>query len=193
MSGRPYRVFGYKGKQVRDNIHSFDLVEAFAQFVRAPRVAEVYNLGGGRECNCSMLEAIDLCEEISGRKLSWEYVPENRIGDHIWWISDLRKFRGALPGLAVALRSARNPRADSRRPGSLGEVKLSLTTQYSFAFLVAARGQNLIGDGPDRNRHRDPVKREKEKSKSGGEGRNQERHPDGKGVPTNINRSPMIR
>jgi len=98
VSGQPYRVFGYKGKQVRDNIHSFDLVEAFAQFVRAPRVAEVYNLGGGRECNCSMLEAIDLCEEISGRKLSWEYVGENRIGDHIWWISDLRKFRAHYPG-----------------------------------------------------------------------------------------------
>jgi CDP-paratose 2-epimerase len=97
VSGRPYRVFGYKGKQVRDNIHSFDLVEAFAQFVRAPRIAEVYNLGGGRECNCSVLEAIDLCEEISGRKLSWEYVPENRIGDHIWWISDSDKFRADYP------------------------------------------------------------------------------------------------
>jgi len=98
VTGRRYRVFGYKGKQVRDNIHSFDLVEAFAQFVRAPRVAEVYNLGGGRECNCSMLEAIRLCEEISGRKLSWEYVEEARIGDHIWWISDLRKFRAHYPG-----------------------------------------------------------------------------------------------
>ena len=68
VSGRPYRVFGYKGKQVRDNIHSFDLVEAFAAFVRAPRVGEVYNIGGSRHCNCSMLEAIALCEEISGRK-----------------------------------------------------------------------------------------------------------------------------
>jgi CDP-paratose 2-epimerase len=97
VSGRVYRVFGYKGKQVRDNIHSFDLVEAFAQFVRAPRAAEVYNLGGGRECNCSLLEAIALCEEISGRKLSCEYIAENRIGDHIWWISDLRKFRAHYP------------------------------------------------------------------------------------------------
>ena len=78
VSGRPYRVFGYKGKQVRDNIHSFDLVEAFAAFVRAPRVGEVYNIGGSRHCNCSMLEAIALCEEISGRKLSWEYVEDNR-------------------------------------------------------------------------------------------------------------------
>ncbi|MBA3607236.1 MAG: NAD-dependent epimerase/dehydratase family protein [Verrucomicrobiota bacterium] len=97
VSGRPYRVFGYKGKQVRDNIHSFDLVEAFAAFVRAPRVGEVYNIGGSRHCNCSMLEAIALCEEISGRKLSWEYVEDNRIGDHIWWISDVRKFREHYP------------------------------------------------------------------------------------------------
>ncbi|MEO7725275.1 MAG: NAD-dependent epimerase/dehydratase family protein [Chthoniobacterales bacterium] len=95
--GRPYRVFGYKGKQVRDNIHSFDLVEAFAAFVRAPRVGEVYNIGGSRHCNCSMLEAIALCEEISGRKLSWEYVEDNRIGDHIWWISDVRKFQEHYP------------------------------------------------------------------------------------------------
>jgi CDP-paratose 2-epimerase len=97
VSGRPYRVFGYKGKQVRDNIHSYDLVEAFVEFVRAPRLGEVYNIGGSRHCNCSMLEAIALCEEISGRKLSWEYVEDNRIGDHIWWISDVRKFREHYP------------------------------------------------------------------------------------------------
>jgi CDP-paratose 2-epimerase len=97
VSGRPYRVFGYKGKQVRDNIHSFDLVEAFVAFVRSPRVAEVYNIGGSRHCNCSMLEAIQLCEEISGKKLAWEYVEDNRICDHIWWISDLRKFQAHYP------------------------------------------------------------------------------------------------
>ncbi len=97
VSGRPYRVFGYKGKQVRDNIHSFDLVEAFAAFIRHPRVGEVYNMGGSRHSNCSMLEAIELCQEISGRKLSWEYVEDNRIGDHIWWISDVRKFREHYP------------------------------------------------------------------------------------------------
>ena len=97
VSGRPYRVFGYKGKQVRDNIHSFDLVEAFAAFVRAPRVGEVYNIGGSRHCHCSMLEAIALCEDISGRKLTWNYVEDNRIGDHIWWISDVRKFRDHYP------------------------------------------------------------------------------------------------
>ena len=97
VTGRPYRVFGYKGKQVRDNIHSFDLVEAIGQFVDAPRAGEVYNIGGSRHCNCSMLEAIALCEEISGRKLKWEYEEANRIGDHIWWISDVRKFQSDYP------------------------------------------------------------------------------------------------
>jgi CDP-paratose 2-epimerase len=97
VTGRPYRVFGYKGKQVRDNIHSFDLVEAFAEFIRAPRVGEVYNIGGSRHSNCSMLEAIDLSEEISGRKLSWSYEETNRVGDHIWWISDVRKFQEHYP------------------------------------------------------------------------------------------------
>ncbi len=98
VSGRPYRVFGYKGKQVRDNIHSFDLVEAFAEFIRAPRVGEVYNIGGSRHSNCSMLEAIDICEEISGRKLRWSYEETHRAGDHIWWISDVRKFQQHYPG-----------------------------------------------------------------------------------------------
>lgn len=97
VTGKPYRVFGYGGKQVRDNIHSHDLVEAFWQFFRAPRVAEVYNLGGSRHSNCSMLEAIAMGEEISGRKLDWTYVEENRIGDHIWWISDVRKFQADFP------------------------------------------------------------------------------------------------
>ncbi len=98
VSGKPYRVFGYKGKQVRDNIHSHDLVEAFWQFFQAPRVGEVYNMGGSRHSNCSMLEAIDICEAISGRKLDWTYVEDNRIGDHIWWVSDVRRFEGHYPG-----------------------------------------------------------------------------------------------
>ena len=97
VSGRPYRVFGYKGKQVRDNIHSFDLVEAFTEFIRAPRLGEVYNIGGSRHCHCSMLEAIEMCKKISGRKLTWHYEAENRIGDHIWWISDVRKFQQHYP------------------------------------------------------------------------------------------------
>jgi CDP-paratose 2-epimerase len=97
VRGRPYRVFGYKGKQVRDNIHSFDLVEAFVEFIRAPRAGEVYNIGGSRHSNCSVLEAIDLCEEISGRRLKWQYEEKNRIGDHVWWISDVRKFQQHYP------------------------------------------------------------------------------------------------
>ena len=97
VTGRPYRVFGYGGKQVRDNIHSADLVDAFAAFIRAPRAGEVYNIGGSRHCNCSMLEAINYCEEISGRRLTWKYEEDNRIGDHIWWISDVRKFQEHYP------------------------------------------------------------------------------------------------
>src|SRR5436309_3281662 len=97
VTGRPYRVFGYKGKQVRDNIHSFDLVEVFAEFIRAPRAGEVYNIGGSRHSNCSMLEAIELCEQISGKKVNWSYEETNRIGDHIWWVSDVGKFQSHYP------------------------------------------------------------------------------------------------
>ena len=97
VTGKPYRVFGYRGKQVRDNIHSHDLVEAFWQFFQQPRSGEVYNIGGSRHSNCSMLEAIDLCQELSGRKLQWTYEEANRIGDHIWWISDVRKFQSHYP------------------------------------------------------------------------------------------------
>jgi CDP-paratose 2-epimerase len=97
--GRPYSVFGYKGKQVRDNIHSADVVEAFIHFWKAPRTGGlVYNLGGGLESNCSMLEAIAKCEAIASRKLTWSYKEANRIGDHIWYISDLRKFQADYPG-----------------------------------------------------------------------------------------------
>ena len=98
VEGRPYRVFGYGGKQVRDNIHSADLVEAFWQFFRAPRPGAVYNIGGGRHANCSMLEAIALCEEIASRKLERSYVEENRVGDHVWWISDVSSFQRDYPG-----------------------------------------------------------------------------------------------
>jgi CDP-paratose 2-epimerase len=97
MTGQPYSVFGYKGKQVRDNIHSADLIAAFDAFYRAPRIGEVYNIGGGRHANCSMLEAIALCEEISGRTLRWSYEEQNRIGDHIWYISDIRRFQRHHP------------------------------------------------------------------------------------------------
>ncbi|MEM6885551.1 MAG: NAD-dependent epimerase/dehydratase family protein [Verrucomicrobiota bacterium] len=97
VTGTSYNVFGYKGKQVRDNIHSHDLVEAFWQFYQKPRSGEVYNIGGSRHSNCSMLEAIDLCEEISGKKLNYTYQEDNRIGDHIWWVSDVRKFQEHYP------------------------------------------------------------------------------------------------
>jgi CDP-paratose 2-epimerase len=80
-TGTPYQVFGYKGKQVRDNIHSFDLIQAFDAFFKNPRVAEVYNIGGGRFSNCSMLEAIALSEQITGKELNWKYEDGNRAGD----------------------------------------------------------------------------------------------------------------
>ena len=97
ITGTAYTVFGYKGKQVRDNIHSFDLVNAFYHFFLKPRIGEVYNIGGGRYSNCSMLEAIQKCEQISGRKLKWSYSEQNRIGDHIWWISGIQKFANHYP------------------------------------------------------------------------------------------------
>jgi CDP-paratose 2-epimerase len=93
----PYTIYGYKGKQVRDNIHSADLIQAFYEFFKAPRVAEVYNTGGGRYSNCSMLEAINICQQIVARELKWTYCEQNRIGDHIWWISDNSKFSQHYP------------------------------------------------------------------------------------------------
>lgn len=96
-TGRPYTVFGYKGKQVRDNIHSFDLVNALWTFSQDPAPAKVYNIGGGRHSNCSMLEAIEGCEKVSGKTLNWRYSEENRIGDHIWWISDIGTFQVDYP------------------------------------------------------------------------------------------------
>jgi CDP-paratose 2-epimerase len=96
-TGRPYTVMGYKGKQVRDNIHSSDLVRCFDAFFRAPRAGEVYNMGGGRASNCSMLEAIELCQEITGREMNWTYRETNRVGDHVWYVSDLARFRGHYP------------------------------------------------------------------------------------------------
>lgn len=97
VTGTPYTVYGYKGKQVRDNIHSADLIQAFYEFFKAPRVAEVYNTGGGRYSNCSMLEAIQICQKIVGRELQWSYAEQNRIGDHIWWISDNSRFSQHYP------------------------------------------------------------------------------------------------
>ncbi|WP_416672046.1 NAD-dependent epimerase/dehydratase family protein [Egbenema bharatensis] len=97
LTGEQYTIFGYRGKQVRDNIHSFDLVNAFYHFYQNPRSGEVYNMGGSRHSNCSMLEAIAVCEELSGNKLDYTYTDENRSGDHIWYISDVRKFQSHYP------------------------------------------------------------------------------------------------
>lgn len=96
-TGTPYTIFGYKGKQVRDNIHSFDLVNAFYQVYKKPRQGEVYNIGGSRHSNTSMLEAIEKAEEILGKKAQVKYVQTNRIGDHIWYISDVSKFQSHYP------------------------------------------------------------------------------------------------
>ena len=97
LTGMRYTVFGYQGKQVRDNMHSPDLVDMFWEYFRAPRSGEVYNAGGGRFSNCSMKEAIDLCERRTGKKINLAYSDTNRIGDHIWYISDMRKFQAHYP------------------------------------------------------------------------------------------------
>ncbi|MGB7283455.1 MAG: NAD-dependent epimerase/dehydratase family protein [Candidatus Acidiferrum sp.] len=101
LSGAKYSVFGYKGKQVRDNIHSHDVVRAIEEFAASPRPGEVYNMGGGRENSISMLEAISRVENITGRKIDWSYVDEPRKGDHICYISNLGKFKSHYPGWSV--------------------------------------------------------------------------------------------
>jgi CDP-paratose 2-epimerase len=118
VSATPYTVFGYDGKQVRDNIHAHDVVSAFEAFHAAPRVSAVYNLGGGRFSNCSMLEAIAMCEEISGKQLDYTLSDEARIGDHRWWISDLSDFKRDYPDwmheydLETTLREIHDRNAD---------------------------------------------------------------------------------
>ena len=97
MTGTHYTIYGYKGKQVRDAIHSLDLISAFHAFFRAPRVGEVYNIGGGRFSNASVVEAIDLAQEIEGEELDWTYEDTNRVGDHIWWIGDNGRFEAHYP------------------------------------------------------------------------------------------------
>jgi CDP-paratose 2-epimerase len=96
-----YNVFGYKGKQVRDNIHSSDVIQFMDLFIQNPRIAEVYNIGGGKENSCSIFEAFALAESISGKKMVYEYVDENRIGDHICYYSDLSKMKEHYPGFGI--------------------------------------------------------------------------------------------
>ena len=96
-----YNVFGYKGKQVRDNIHSSDVIQFMDLFIANPRIAEVYNIGGGKDNSCSILEAFDLTEQITGKKMIYEYVDENRIGDHICYYSDLSKIKEHYPKFGI--------------------------------------------------------------------------------------------
>ncbi|MDO8269840.1 MAG: NAD-dependent epimerase/dehydratase family protein [Candidatus Levybacteria bacterium] len=96
-TGIPYTIFGYKGKQVRDNIHSYDLVNAFYHFYKKPRSGEVYNMGGSRHSNVSMLEAIEKIEKVLKKKAIVKYDKRNRSGDHIWYISDVSKFQTHFP------------------------------------------------------------------------------------------------
>jgi CDP-paratose 2-epimerase len=103
MSGTTYRIYGYKGKQVRDNIHSRDVLRAIHRFYEAPRPGEVYNLGGGRGNSCSLLEAAQRVEELGGGRLQTEYVETARRGDHICYISDLSKLREHFPGWDVTV------------------------------------------------------------------------------------------
>jgi CDP-paratose 2-epimerase len=117
ISGGTYSVFGYKGKQVRDNIHSHDVVRAIEEFAARPRPGEVYNLGGGRMNSISVLEAIAKIEEMTGKKLRWNYVNENRKGDHICYISDLSKFRSHYPSWNITI--------------SLDEILRQIITDYT--------------------------------------------------------------
>ena len=98
ITGRRYTVYGYGGKQVRDNIHSRDLVSAFEHFLRAPRYGEVYNIGGSRHSHCSLIEAVAACERLTGRAMDLAFETTPRRGDHVWYVSDVRKFRDHYPG-----------------------------------------------------------------------------------------------
>ena len=104
LRGKTFTIFGYKGKQVRDQIHSLDVVRAFEAFIAAPRAGEVYNLGGGRESNASILECFEMIEAASRRKVAWRYDERNREGDHICYISDMEKFRAHYPGWSLTRR-----------------------------------------------------------------------------------------
>jgi CDP-paratose 2-epimerase len=98
VEGREYKVFGYRGKQVRDNIHSADVARFIFGFWKKPCIGEVYNLGGGKQNSCSIIEAFKMVEEITGRPMKWRYIEENRVGDHICYYSDLRKIKSHFPG-----------------------------------------------------------------------------------------------
>lgn len=128
VTRHPYQVLGYKGKQVRDNLHSSDLMGAFDQFYRAPKCGVVYNMGGGRKSNCSLAEAIELCQQISGETLEWSYREDSRVGDHIWYISDTRRFQRDYPGwrqrfdIPAILKDIYDKNADRWKAEAVGGV-----------------------------------------------------------------------
>ena len=97
LSKKKYSIIGYKGKQVRDNLHSYDLVNCFWHFFKKPRVGEIYNMGGGRHSNCSIIEALDMVENLTGFNIKEQKIKTPRIGDHIWYISSLKKFKKHYP------------------------------------------------------------------------------------------------
>lgn len=103
LEGKTYKVFGYKGKQVRDNIHSHDVARFIEEFLKKPRSGEVYNLGGGRRNSCSILEAFQIVEKITGKKMQYDYLPENRIGDHMCYISNLQKMKDHYPAWDITI------------------------------------------------------------------------------------------
>jgi len=103
VQGGVYKIFGYKGKQVRDNIHSLDVARAIDHYIRNPRPGEVYNLGGGRSNSCSILEAFEIVEAVTGKAMNYEYVEKNREGDHICYISDLSKLKSHYPGSDITI------------------------------------------------------------------------------------------
>jgi CDP-paratose 2-epimerase len=131
ITGTAYTVFGYKGKQVRDAIHSLDLIRAFHEFFREPRVAEVYNIGGGRFSNASVLEAIRLSEEIAGEKIESTYREQSRVGDHVWWIGDNGRFQSHYPEWTLEydvrriLEEIHELNAERWSPGSQGLARAS--------------------------------------------------------------------
>jgi CDP-paratose 2-epimerase len=121
LEGREYKVFGYKGKQVRDNIHSHDVARFIEEFIKAPRVAEVYNIGGGRANSCSIWEAFKIAESFSGKAQVYQYVEDNRIGDHICYISNLAKMHAHYPAWDITVSLAETVRqiveAQAQREG----------------------------------------------------------------------------
>lgn len=155
-TGTPYQVFGYAGKQVRDNIHSADLIAAFYEFFQSPRSGEVYNIGGSRFSNCSMLEAIKLCEEITGREMQWEYKEQNRTGDHIWWVSDVSKFRQHYPNwqlrydVPAILREIYEAGKERWQSSKVSAAQATYATQATpRTYAAQATKRNILGIGID--------------------------------------------